>query len=65
MARTIDRMTTDELLDLLQWCRDRDAYRRTCSMHPTGEDTAAKYAALDELGKRLYRSNMGGVARND
>lgn len=51
------KMTTDELLEILAWVRDRAAYRRICKI-PTGpewaEDCRAEEEALTELVKRGY-----------
>lgn len=54
----IKDMTTDHLLELIAWARDRAAYRRACQQPIDGADTTTVYAAMDELGRRDNWKNV-------
>lgn len=51
------KKTTDELLELLSWIRDRQRYRNTCRIKSGtayAEECAAEDKAVDELSRRNY-----------
>lgn len=54
----VNGMTTDQLLELLAWARDRAAYRRACQQPIDGADTTTVYAAMDELCRRDNWKNV-------
>lgn len=48
-------MTIDDLLDVIQWIADREAYRRVCGMsRPTdyAEENALELKISAEIGRR-------------
>lgn len=54
----MEKYTIDELLDVLQWARDRAAYFRACNKRMPGtlyaEDCKAERDAVAELYRRGY-----------
>ena len=56
----VKRMTIDDLLDVLQWGRDRATYWRACNKPMPGtlyaEDCTAEADAVRELARRGYMS---------
>lgn len=57
----IKRMTIDDLLDVLQWARDRAAYWKACNKPMPGamyaEDCKTEANAIRELARRGYMSS--------
>ena len=51
----MEKYTIDELLDVLQWARDRAAYFRACNKPMPGALYAADCAAEREAEAELYR----------
>lgn len=60
------KKTTDELLELLNWIRDRQRYRNTCGITSGtayAEECAAEDRAVEELTRRGYYQMTGGTAQ--
>ena len=51
----MEKYTIDELLDVLQWARDRAAYFRACNKPMPGALYAADCKAEREAEAELYR----------
>ena len=51
----MEKYTIDELLDVLQWARDRAAYFRACNKPMPGALYAADYKAERDAEAELYR----------
>ena len=51
----MEKYTIDELLDVLQWARDRAAYFRACNKPMPGALYAADCKAERDAGAELYR----------
>lgn len=62
----MEKYTIDELLDVLQWARDRAAYFRACNKRMPGtlyaEDCKAERDAEAELYRRGYYTAWDGLA---
>ena len=58
--------TTDELLELLSWIRDRRRYRIACGIvdgAAHAEECAVEARTVEELDRRGYYQRTGGTAR--
>lgn len=51
----MEKYTIDELLDVLQWARDRAAYFRACNKRMPGALYAADCKAERDVEAELYR----------